>query len=61
MSRSKNLIRPTTLHVSLPEDVRKRMDDHLGIKDGKNPPRGVYQKFLTELINEATKEKHDHL
>jgi len=56
MARTPNPIRPTLLHISIPEDVRKKLDNHLQGVDG-TIPRGSYQKFFVELINRFIREK----
>jgi len=56
MARTPNPIRPTLLHISIPEDVRKKLDNHLQGADG-TIPRGSYQKFFVELINRFIREK----
>jgi len=50
MSRSPNLIRPTLLHTSLPEDVRQRLDSHLADRSGVVPKK-AYSQWIVKMIN----------
>lgn len=46
------LDRPTKLTTSLPESVRGRLDIHLFSEAQGRVPKGAYQEFLEERINE---------
>lgn len=50
MPRRPSPIRPTLLHVSLPEDIRGRLDLHLFSPLEQRVPKGAYQTFFIERI-----------
>lgn len=52
MSRPYNIIRPTKLTLHLPEDVRAKLDLLLFSSVEGRIPKGAYQKFFIERINE---------
>ena len=52
MSRPPNILRPIPLKTSLPEDVWLRLTSHLYSPVEKRVPKGAYQKFLVDRINE---------
>jgi len=50
MSRRPSVIRPTLLHLALPEDVRAKLDLHLFSPLEGRVPKGAYQAFFLERI-----------
>ena len=52
MSRRPNVIRPSLLHVSLPEDIRAKIDLLLWSELEGRVPKGAYQRFFVERIQE---------
>lgn len=52
MSRPYNILRPTKLTLHLPEDVRAKLDLFLFSSVEGRIPKGAYQKFFIQLINE---------
>jgi len=52
MPRKPDVVRPTLLHVSLPEDVRARLDLALFSELEGRVPKGAYQRFFIERIQE---------
>lgn len=57
MARMPNPIRPTLLHLSLPEDVRTRIDLILHSDLEGRVPKGAYQRFFMERIAEFFSHK----
>lgn len=47
-----NIIRPTKLTMHLPEDVRARLDLYLFSPLEGRIPKGAYQRFIVERIQE---------
>jgi len=52
MPRRPSVIRPTSLHISLPEDVRVKLDLLLYSPIEQRIPRSAYQEFFAERIRE---------
>ena len=52
MPRKPDVIRPSLLHMSIPEDVRAKLDLYLFSELEGRVPKGAYQKFFTERIQE---------
>lgn len=52
MPRPPNVLRPTSLHLMLPEDIRAKLDLHLYSSVEKRVPLGAYQRFFLDLIQE---------
>lgn len=52
MPRKPDVIRPTLLHMSIPEDVRAKLDLYLFSELEGRVPKGAYQRFFTERIQE---------
>lgn len=50
MAMQPNPIRPTLLHMSLPEDVRTALDKHLCKRTDGKILKGAYQAFFVPLI-----------
>lgn len=50
--RQPNIVRPTKLTMALPEDIRAKLDLHLWSDVEGRVPKGAYQKFFLERINE---------
>jgi len=48
-------VRPTSLHISLPEDLRARMDLHLWSGLEQRVPKGAYQRLIVSLLREYFK------
>lgn len=53
MPKPRNIIPPTKLTFSLPQDLRARLDLYLFSEVENRVPHGAYQDFLGELIREA--------
>lgn len=52
------VIRPTSLHISLPEDIRSRLDLHLWSDAEQRVPKGAYRELIVRLLREyLTKEQ----
>jgi hypothetical protein len=47
-----HVIRPTLLHTALPEDVRAKLDVFLWSEVERRVPKGAYQRFILERIQE---------
>lgn len=52
MPRPPNIIRPTRLEVSIPEDLRARLELHLWSDTEKRVPHGAYQRLINQLLRE---------
>lgn len=52
MPRQPDIIRPTALHISLPENVRGRLDLILYSALEGRIPKGAYQRFFIQRIQE---------
>lgn len=52
MPRKPAVVRPSLIHMSIPEDVRAKLDLYLYSDLEGRVPRGAYQKFFTERIQE---------
>ena len=52
MSRQPDVIRPIKLTTTLPEDIRVPLDLHLYSELEGRIPKGAYQRFLIERIQE---------
>lgn len=50
--RRPNVIRPIKLNISLPEDIRAKLDLYLYSEAEGRVPMGAYQRFFIERINE---------
>ena len=50
--RPANIIRPSKLTTTLPEDLRAKLDLHLWSELEQRVPVGAYQRFLVERIVE---------
>lgn len=50
MPRPPNIIRPTYLHMALPEDARTKLDLLLHSPLEGRVPKGAYQKFFLERM-----------
>lgn len=60
MPRRPNIERPVELSLMLPESVRARLDLLLWSEVEHRVPRGAYQRFFVQLINDYfTKLKED--
>ncbi|MGH9438465.1 MAG: hypothetical protein ACRD22_11365 [Terriglobia bacterium] len=46
-----NIIRPVSLHMTLPENVRVKLDLYLYSTVEGRVPHGAYNKFIAELIS----------
>lgn len=57
MPRQPNVIRPTKLHLGLPEDIRTRLDLFLWSDLEGCVPRGAYQRFIIDRIQEHFNNK----
>lgn len=53
MPRHPDILRPTRLETSLPEDLRARLDLHLYSELEGKVPKGAYQKLIIQLLSEA--------
>ena len=52
MPRKPDIIRPSLLHLSIPEDVRAKLDLFLYSPLESRVPKGAYQRFFIERIQE---------
>ena len=52
MPRPPNVIRPSLLHLALPEDIRAKLDLFLWSDLEGRVPKGAYQRFFMERIQE---------
>jgi len=52
MPKPPNIIRPVTLGVSLPEDLRAWLDLHLWSEFEGRVPHGAYSKLIQRLLLE---------
>lgn len=51
------IIRPSKLTMTLPEDIRAKLDLYLYSDSEQRIPHAAYQKFFVERINEFFKPK----
>lgn len=49
MARPRNIVPPSTVNITLPEDVRLKIDLFLWDTSTGRVPYGAYGKFVTEL------------
>jgi uncharacterized protein YcgL (UPF0745 family) len=59
--KTPKIIRPTRLEVSIPEDLRARLDLYLYSEVENRVPFGAYQKFFVERMKEFFSEKRKYL
>ena len=59
MTRPPNIIRPSHLKTSLPEDLRAWLDLHLWSDTELRVPHGAYQKLIVRLLLEYRKRIED--
>lgn len=52
MARPPNIQRPVALKLKLPADIRGRLDLHLFSAVEGRVPKGAYQEFFIDRINE---------
>lgn len=52
MPRSPNIMRPSKLNTSLPQDLRAWLDLHLWSDTESRVPYGAYQKLIIQLLYE---------
>lgn len=52
MPRPANIIRPSHLKTSLPEDLRARLDLHLWSASEGRVPMGAYQQLIVMLLTQ---------
>ena len=52
MPRRLLITRPTSLHITLPEDLRARLDLHLWSDLEQRVPMGAYQRLIVGLLKE---------
>ena len=52
MGRPANVIPPTKLTTSIPQDVRVKLDLHLFSEIENRIPTGAYQRFIIERVQE---------
>jgi hypothetical protein len=52
MPRPPNIIPPTHLRTSLPQDLRARLDLHLWSDSEGRVPVGAYQRLLVALLSD---------
>lgn len=57
MARRPNILRPTSLHLTLPEDLRVKLDLHLWSPAQGCIPRGAYNQFVGQLIRDFIVQK----
>ena len=52
MPRPPNIIRPTSLKTSIPEDLRGWLEVHLWSDTEQRVPHGAYQQLIVRLLRE---------
>lgn len=52
LSRPPNIQRPVAMNLHLPEDIRAKLDVYLFSNVEGRIPKGAYQAFFIERINE---------
>lgn len=57
MSGKPNVLRPITLHTSLPEDLHGRLSAYLFSPSENRVPKGAYQRFIIDRIIEFFNRK----
>jgi len=57
MPRNPDIIRPVSLHTTIPEDVWTQMTLHLYSEVEGRVPKGAYREFLTNLIRDYFNQK----
>jgi len=60
MARNPDIIRPVSIHTSIPEDVWTRMTLHLFSEVEGRVPKGAYRDFIVGLIRDYFKDKETH-
>lgn len=50
MARPPNIVRPTSLHIAVPEDIRVKMDAFLWDKGRSRVLPGAYSAFIVSLL-----------
>lgn len=50
--RRPNIVRPVTLHTTLPENIRAQLDLYLWSEVEGCVPKGAYQQFIIDRIRE---------
>lgn len=52
MARNPDIIRPVSLHTSIPEDLWTKMTLHLFSEVEGRVPKSAYREFISSLIRE---------
>ena len=52
MPRPPNIVRPTALKTSVPEDLRVWLDLHLWSNSEMRVPHGAYQRLIVSLLRD---------
>ena len=61
MPRKPAVIRPVLLHTTIPEDIRAKLDLFLWSDVEGRVPKGAYQRFIVERIQEFFAWKRESL
>lgn len=59
--KTPKILRPTRLHMALPEDVRAKLDLYLYSEVENRVPFGAYQAFFVQRIREFFSETRTYL
>ena len=60
MARPPNVLRSIKLTLCLPEDLYAKLSVHLYSAAEGRVPKGAYQKFFSDRINEYFQPRSDH-
>jgi hypothetical protein len=60
MARPANIVRPTSLHIAVPEDIRGHLDKHLWDAARNRVPPGAYSDFIVALIRNFFRTANAH-
>jgi hypothetical protein len=52
MPRPPDILRPVSLHTSIPEDLHAKLTLYLYSESEQRVPKGAYQKFIRDRITE---------
>lgn len=59
MARQPNVQRPISLHTTIPEDLWTKLTLHLYSDVEGRVPKGAYQQFIIQRINEFFQRRED--
>ena len=57
--RRANIIRPVSLHTTIPEDVWTKVSLHLYSEVEGRAPKGAYQNLIVQLLREYLNKKEN--